>query len=140
MTGQKFELYDPRVAEGILAGESKMLTGLPEYLGIHTTDIGEGTMAAELEMRDELLNPFGTAHGGVVAALVDHMLGSVMYPVIPRGSWAATTEFKVNLLAPIREGVVRAHSEVLAMTKRTAVVRIDVTNNGRVVALAQGTV
>src|SRR4051794_21364978 len=140
MAAPRFELYDPKVAEGIMAGESKMLTGLPEYLGIHTTSIGEGTMTAELEMRPELLNPFGTAHGGVVTALVDHMLGSVLYPVMPRGSWAATTEFKVNLLAPIREGVVQARSEILAMTKRTAVVRIDVTNGDRLVALAQGTV
>jgi acyl-coenzyme A thioesterase PaaI-like protein len=36
--------------------------------------------------------------------------------------------------------VLRASSEVLALTKRTAVVRIDVTNDDRLVGLAQGTV
>ena len=36
----------------------------------------------------------GTAHGGVVSALADHVLGSVMYPVMASGQWAATTEFK----------------------------------------------
>ena len=116
------------------------MTGLPAYLGITTVDVGPGTMTAELEMRPELLNPFGTAHGGVLTALVDHVLGSVLYPLIPRGAWAATTEFKVNLLAPVSDGVLRARSEVLAMTKRTAVVRIDVTNGDRLVGLAQGTV
>jgi acyl-coenzyme A thioesterase PaaI-like protein len=44
------------------------------------------------------------------------------------------------LLAPVRDGVLRAASEVMAMTKRTAVVRIDVTNDSRLVGLAQGTV
>src|SRR4051812_40968753 len=116
------------------------MTGLPEYLGITTVDVGPGTMTAELEVRTELLNPFGTAHGRVLTALVDHVLGSVLYPLIPRGAWAATTEFKVNLLAPVRDGVLRARSEVLALTKRTAVVRIDVTNDDRLVGLAQGTV
>src|SRR5204862_7385012 len=135
----RFESYDPKVAEAILGGE-QLITGLPAYLGIRTVEVGEGTMTAELPVRDELLNPFGTAHGGVVAALVDHVLGSVLYPLIPRGAWAATTEFKVNLLAPVRDGALRARSEVLALTKRTAVVRIDVTNNDRLVGLAQGTV
>jgi uncharacterized protein (TIGR00369 family) len=97
-------------------------------------------MTAELDVRPDLLNPFGSAHGGVLTALVDHVLGAVMYPIMPKGSWAATTEFKVNLLAPVRDGVLRARSEVQAMTKSTAVVRIDVTNDGRLAGLAQGTV
>lgn len=134
-----FDTYDDAVAKAVLKGDTGM-TGLPAYLGIRTTDVGPGTMTAELDVREELLNPFGTAHGGVLAALVDHVLGSVLYPVIPRGAWAATTEFKVNLLAPVRDGVLRARSEILGLTKRTAVVRIDVTNDDRVVGLAQGTV
>jgi uncharacterized protein (TIGR00369 family) len=135
-----FETYDPKVAAGILGSGGGMVTGLPAYLGVRTVDVGPGTMVAELDVREELLNPFGTAHGGVLAALVDHVLGAVLYPLIPRGAWAATTEFKLNLLAPARDGVLRAQSQVMSMTKRTAVVRIDVTNNDRLVGLAQGTV
>jgi len=135
-----FDTYEPKVAESILSSESAMLTGLPEYLGVRTVDVGPGTMVAELDVRPELLNPFGTAHGGVLSGLVDHVLGAVLYPVIPRGAWAATTEFKLNLLAPVRDGVLQARSRVMSMTKRTAVVRIDVVNNDRLVGLAQGTV
>jgi len=135
----EFETYNAATANAVLKGNTG-LTGLPAYLGITTVEVGPGTMVAELDVRPELLNPFGTAHGGVLTALVDHVLGSVLYPLIPRGAWAATTEFKVNLLAPVRDGVLRARSEVLALTKRTAVVRIDVTNHDRLVGLAQGTV
>ncbi|HEY2813057.1 MAG TPA: PaaI family thioesterase [Acidimicrobiales bacterium] len=135
-----FDAYAPKVAESMLEADNSLITGLPEYLGIRTVDVGPGTMVAELDVRAELLNPFGTAHGGVLAALVDHVLGAVLYPVIPRGAWAATTEFKLNLLAPVRDGVLRARSQVMSMTKRTAVVRIDVENNDRLVGLAQGTV
>ena len=147
-----FPNYDATIAAAVLGGNTGM-TGLPAYLGITTVEVGPGMMIAELEMRPELLNPFGTAHGGVLTALVDHVLGSVLYPLIPRGAWAATTEFKVNLLSPAKgqrfiangrvvrsEGTLRARSEVLAMTKRTAVVRIDATNGDRLVGLAQGTV
>ena len=121
-----FETYEPKVAAGILSGESAMLTGLPAYLGVRTVDIGPGTMIAELDIRPELLNPFGTAHGGVLAALVDHVLGAVLYPVIPRGAWAATTEFKLNLLAPVRDGVVQARSRVMSMTKEVAWSQLEI--------------
>jgi 1,4-dihydroxy-2-naphthoyl-CoA hydrolase len=133
-----FETYDDTVAEAFKSGVS--ISGIPEYLGIRVTDVGPGTMSAELEVRSELLNPFGSAHGGTAAALVDHVLGAVLYPLIPRGAWAATTEMKLNFLAPVREGILRAHAQVIALTKRTAVVRIDVTNQDRLVGAAQGTV
>ena len=67
------------------------------------------------------------------------MLGTVLYPVIPRGAWAATTEFKINYLAAVTTGALDARAAIISLTKRTAVVRIDVENEGRVVCAAQGT-
>jgi len=115
-------------------------SGLRACLGHRTVDVGEGYMTAELDVRPELLNPLGVAHGGVVSALVDHVLGAVLYPVMPRGSWAATTEFKINLLAPSGPTRFRPDPEVNAVCRRTAVVRIDVTCAEELVAAAQGTV
>ena len=133
-----FDTYDPTVAEAMVSGVT--MNGIPAYLHIRVTDVGPGTMTAEMEVRPELLNPFGSAHGGTLAALVDHVLGAVLYPLIPRGAWAATTELKLNFLAPIRDGVLVARSQVISLTKRTAVVRIDATNGDRLVGAAQGTV
>jgi uncharacterized protein (TIGR00369 family) len=134
-----FDSYDPAVAEMMTTAGGGM-GGIPDYLAIRTVEVGPGTMTAELDVRPELLNPFGSAHGGTLAALADHVLGAVLYPLIPRGAWAATTELKLNFLAPIRTGTLRARSEVISLTKRTAVVRIDATNEGRLVGAAQGTV
>ncbi len=133
-----FSLFNPAVAEFSRGYEDK--TGLGGFLGIRTVDVGPGTMRCALDVRPELLNPFGMMHGGVVSALIDHILGAVCYPVIPQGTWSATTEFKVNLVAPVREGTVEAAAEICSMSKRTAIVRIDVSNGDRLVALAQGTV
>ncbi len=96
------DTYDEKTAAALLTGDA--MDGLPAYLGIRTTEVGPGTMTAELDIRADLLNPFGTAHGGVLASLVDHVLGAVMYPIIPRGAWAATTQMSLNLVAPAREG------------------------------------
>jgi len=116
------------------------MRGLPDYLGVRHTEVGAGVLRAELDVRDELKTPAGNLHGGVMAALCDHVLGTVCYPVIPRGSWAATTEFKLNYLAPVTEGTLQATAQIESLTKRTAVVRIEVQNDGRRVCIAQGTV
>jgi 1,4-dihydroxy-2-naphthoyl-CoA hydrolase len=133
----EFQNFDQRVADGLVKGGIPV--AITDWLGITFTEAGPGTLVGEMDVREELLTMFGNLHGGVISVLVDHVLGSVMYPVMPRGSWAATTEFKVNLLAPVKGGRLRAEATIISMTKRTGVVRIDVSNDGRPVAAAQGT-
>ena len=134
-----FDSYDAGLAEANLVNHDGQ-GGLPGFLGVRAVEVGPGRLVCALDARADLLNPFGSMHGGVVSALVDHVLGAVVYPLIERGAWAATTEFKLNLLAAVREGEVTAEASVVSLTRRTAVVRIDVTNGGRLVAIGQGTV
>lgn len=136
----EFPHYSEKAAQGLLGTNPLLEAGLMGFLGIRHTGCGAGWLEAELDVREDLLTPFGTAHGGVVSALADHVLGSVMYPVMEKGRWAATTEFKLNLLRPARDGVLRARAEVISMSRRLAVVRIDITNNDRLAAAGQGTV
>ncbi len=131
--------YDAGVAERFLKANDS-LTGLPKFLGLRITDIGPGTLRAEMEVFEELKTPFGNIHGGVLSAVCDHVLGCVCYPLMRKGQWAATTEFKINLLAPVSKGTIAADASVISMTRTMAVVRIDVTNEGRLVGVAQGTV
>lgn len=135
----KFEQYDQKIADSFLK-MGGMATGLPGYLGIQLTEMGPGRLLAKLEARQELLTPFGTLHGGVMAGFIDHVLGCVMYPLMKQGQWAATTEFKLNYLAAVRGGDLIAEATVTSMTKRLGVVRMEVANEGRLVCVAQGTV
>jgi 1,4-dihydroxy-2-naphthoyl-CoA hydrolase len=139
-----FDHYDRDVAETMLRGHSygdgSVGGGLPSYLKIETTSVEPGRLTCELPVTEELLNPFGAAHGGVVSALIDHALGAVCLPVIAKGSWPATQEFKLNFIAPARPGPMVAEANIVSMSKRTVIVRIDVSNNGRLVCAAQGTV
>ncbi len=131
--------FDPEVAQTFLRA-NEVLTGLPRFLGLRIVDIGPGTLRAEMDVRDELLTPFKNVHGGVISAVCDHVLGCVCYPVMKRGQWAATTEFKLNLLAPVTQGTIAAEATIVSLSRTLAVVRIDVSNEGRLVAVAQGTV
>jgi uncharacterized protein (TIGR00369 family) len=139
MSTIEFPSFDAKVAQG-LEGAADAAGGLVGFLKIRHAEVGPGMLRAEIDVRDELMTPFGNLHGGVLAALCDHVLGTVLYPVIPRGAWAATTEFKLNYLAPVTRGTLAATARIASLTKRTAVVRIDVENEHRLVCAAQGTV
>ena len=134
-----FKNYDPKIADALIKANDS-LTGLPGFLGIKIVDFGPGTLRAEARVRDELLTPFGNIHGGVMAAICDHVLGCVCYPVMKPGQWAATTEFKLNYIAPVNSGALVAEASILSLTRTTAVVRIHVSNEGRLACIAQGTV
>ena len=131
--------FDAAVAEGFLANRTKS-GGLHEFLGFTTVDVGPGTMHGRFPVRDEFLTPFGNMHGGVLSAFCDHLLGTVCYPVMKDGQWAATTEFKINLTRPVTQGEVDGYATILNMGRTQAVIRIDVHNAGRLCAMAQGTV
>jgi 1,4-dihydroxy-2-naphthoyl-CoA hydrolase len=132
--------YDAQMADAMLAMANQRTTGVPDFLGMRFTGIGPGWSVCEVELRPELLNPAGVAHGSVVASLVDHVLGCTVIAHVPAGTWPATLEFKLNYLAPAREGMLAARGELRSLSSRTAVVSVECTNAGRPVATALGTV
>ena len=132
-----FERFDEEWA-GKLVGRTST-RGIDGFLGITVIEFTAGRLVAGFEAREELITPLGNMHGGCLSALIDHCLGVIMYPVMAPGSWAATTEFKVNLLAPVSDGMCVATAEIRSMSRRLAVVGISVENVDRLVALAQGT-
>ncbi|MCZ6888232.1 MAG: PaaI family thioesterase [Gammaproteobacteria bacterium] len=135
----KFE-YNEEIAARFMKTSKRGAGGLHDFLGFETIDVGPGTMHCALQVRDELMTPIGNMHGGVLSAFCDHLLGTVCYPVMKPGQWAATTEFKINLTRPVTQGTVDGYASIINMGRTLAVVRIDVHNEGRVVAYAQGTV
>jgi uncharacterized protein (TIGR00369 family) len=132
--------FDERIAEGFIKAPRGAGGGLAEFLGFEIAAAEAGVMTGRFEVREDLLTPMGNMHGGVLSAFCDHMLGCVCYPAMKRGQWAATTEFKINLTAPVTTGTVEARAEIVNLGRTQAVVRIDVTNEGRLAATAQGTV
>ena len=132
--------FDERIASGFIKAPIGAGGGITEFLGFEITDAAPGVMVGQFEVREDLLTPMGNMHGGVLSAFCDHMLGCVCYPAMKKGQWAATTEFKINLTAPVTKGIVEARAEIVNLSRTQAVVRIDVRNEGRLAATAQGTV
>lgn len=133
-----FESFNQRIADAMVSS-SEQGGGLPQFLGIRLCEMTPGRLVATMAVRPELVTPMGAVHGGVMAGFVDHCLGCVLYPLMKAGQWAATTEFKLNYLRAVRGGALQAESTVLSMGRRSAVIRVDVTNDGALVCVAQGT-
>ena len=134
----KFDQFDQRIADAMMRTNDAP-AGLPGYLGVRFVAFTPGRLVAEMEVKKDLVTPMGAMHGGAMAGLVDHVMGCVLYPLMKRGQWAATTEFKLNYLSAVREGTLIAESNVLGLTSRTAVVRVEVRNGDRLACVAQGT-
>jgi len=137
VTEPKFEVFNQEWADRMVGRVSKK--GIDGFLGLQITEVAAGRLVCEMPVTDEVITVMGNMHGGCLSALCDHVLGTVMYPVMPEGYGAATTEFKINLTAPVTGGTCVATARIISMTRRQAVVRIDVENEGRLAAVAQGT-
>ena len=131
--------FDAKVADGMVRVNNEATSGLPHYLGVTFDEMRPGELDATMVVPRAVMTPFGTMHGGAMAGFVDHVMGCVLYPLMAKGQWAATTEFKLNYLTAIRGGELKARATVLSLTKRTAVVRVDVTSGDRLACVAQGT-
>jgi uncharacterized protein (TIGR00369 family) len=133
------ERYDATIAHHMLTVGNDM-PGLPQYVGVRLVRFEAGQLWCEADLREELVTPSGNVHGGAVAAIMDHITGAVIYPLIPQGYWGATTELKLNYIAPVPAGKLEAQATVLAMTNRSAVVRGEAHAGGRLVCAVQGTI
>lgn len=131
--------YDDAIAQTMLEAAGN-IGGLPTYLGIELLRFGPGKLWARAELSPQIVTPSGNVHGGALAAIVDHVTGVVVYPLMPEGCWGATTELKLNYIAPVQAGTVEAEATVLAMTRRSAVVRGELRYRERLVCAAQGTI
>lgn len=131
--------YTQSIADQMLQVSNSM-PGLPAYLGVELLRFAAGRLWAQADLTTQVATPSGNVHGGVVAGVLDHITGAVVYPLIPEGHWGATTELKLNYVAPIVPGILRAEASVLAITNRSAVVRAEAFQDDRLVAAAQGTI
>jgi uncharacterized protein (TIGR00369 family) len=111
-------------------------------LGAELTRLDAGRAELQLELRPDLLQQNGFAHGGVVCYLADNAL--TYAGGIALGSAVVTSEFKINYVRPAIGQRAVARAEVVHAGKRQAVCRCDVLvvdgADERLVATALGTI
>jgi uncharacterized protein (TIGR00369 family) len=91
---------------------------LQRMLGFDLADTGPGRAVGTIEVRPELLNPYGTVHGGVICTLVDTVMGRAATSLLDPGEGCASVELHVRFLEPVTDGRLEAESEVIRRGRR----------------------
>lgn len=91
LTKEEFEKVRDRMQE--ILDEDKYT----QYLGIEIVDFEEKFIRARMKIREDLLNNFGSVHGGVLYSLADIVAGTVSCSC---GKFSPTVEGHLNYLEP----------------------------------------
>ena len=76
----------------------------------------------ELRPDESQYNPIGSVHGGIIATVLDSVMGCAVHTKLPVGRGYTTLEIKVNYLRAVRDasGVMRAIGTVIHLGRQTA--------------------
>lgn len=111
-------------------------------LGIEMAEAEVGRVVMRLQPGEHLYNPLGTMHGGMIATLLDSVMGCAVHSTLPQGRGYTTLEIKVNYLRTVGEatGVVSAEGQVVHAGRQAAVAEGRLTDTaGKLYATASTT-
>lgn len=98
-----------------------------QYLGIEIIDYEEKFIRARMPVRDELVNNFGSLHGGVLYSFADIVAGTVSCTC---GTFSPTVEGHLNYLEPaISKEYVYCEAKRVRCGSHLCVVKIKIKND-----------
>lgn len=87
--------------------------GFSDLVGLEFTEVGPEYSRGELEVTDELRNPYGVLHGAVLYAMADTGMGAVVSAGLDDDQQCATIEVKISYFEPVESGRVTCETSVL---------------------------
>ncbi len=110
-----------------------------QWLGIEVLEVGEGFCRLRMEVRQEMLNGFGIAHGGITYSLAD---SAFAFASNSHGRHAVSIETGISHTRAVQTGdVLLAEAHVQHLSNRLGVYEVQVRReDGPVVGLFKGTV
>jgi uncharacterized protein (TIGR00369 family) len=116
------------------------LNTMAETLGYDVSEAASGRVVVTAIPDHHHLNPAGTVHGGLAAAMLDSCMGLAIHSTLEKGVASTTLEFKISLLRPVtpETGPIKAEGVVLNCGRRVGTAEGRITDQqGRL--LAHGT-
>jgi 1,4-dihydroxy-2-naphthoyl-CoA hydrolase len=113
-----------------------------ELIGIEWISADPDEARARATVRDELLQPFGIVHGGVISSIVESICSyATAGAVYDRGMAAMGQSINVNFMRPISEGAIEVVARARHRGRTTWVWEAEVRDSqDRVCALSQMTI
>jgi uncharacterized protein (TIGR00369 family) len=125
--------------QGLVDGTLPLNT-MARTLGYDVIEAAKGRAVVACNPNESHLNPFGTVHGGLAAALLDTCMGLAVLSSLDKGASQTTLEFKTSFVRAItpETGRIRAEGIVMSCGRRIGTAEGRVTDGqGRL--LAHGT-
>jgi acyl-CoA thioesterase len=110
-----------------------------DWLGIERVCLDAGYCELRMTVRNEMLNGFLIAHGGITYSLSDTALA---FASNAHGKKCVSVETSISHVRPVREGdVLTAVVNEVSLTEKIGVYQVEVRNqNGEAVSFFKGTV
>jgi acyl-CoA thioesterase len=109
-----------------------------QWLGIRRIEEGPGHCILEMEVRPEMVNGFGIAHGGITYSLADTALA---FASNAHGVQAVSIETSIHHLRPVKPGdILRAVAEETSLSRKLGLYHIRITCGETLVAHFKGMV
>jgi len=114
--------------------------GYYELVGMRVEQADHDGSTFRIEITPAHTQLYGTAHGGILAGMLDAAMALALLARMPANEGCATIEMKANFTAPGNPGELIGTGAVVDMGRRIAVARADIHGpDGRLVASSQGT-
>lgn len=108
------------------------------WLGIRRLEEGPGYCSLEMEVRPEMVNGFGIAHGAITYALADSALA---FASNSHGRKAVSIETSINHIKPLYPGdIIKAITEETTISHKLGIYHIRITRGEELVAHFKGMV
>ncbi len=111
-------------------------------VGLSLTEVEAGRIVMRLTPAEYHYNPIGTVHGGILATLLDSVMGCAVHSMLPTGRGYTSLEIKVNYVraVTVASGELAAEGRVVQAGRRSAVAEATLTDTrGRLCATASTT-
>lgn len=82
-------------------------------IGIEVVSVEAGSAVLALPVKEHLLQTSKFVHGGVLAVMIDAVIGTAVRSVLPRSVPAVTAEMNINFIRPVKDGTIYAKGRVV---------------------------
>ncbi len=116
--------------------------GFDAVIGLRVLELDDRHVCAEVPVRDELLQPAGLVHGGVLASIAESTTSmATWFAVQPEGRTAQGLSNQTSFLRPILGGTIHATATRRHKGRSTWVWEVEMSDDeGRLCALVRMTI
>lgn len=86
-------------------------SGLATLLGMEADLVERGRVVFAFQASEQLANPFGTVHGGILATVLDSAMGMAALTAMPDGTTTTTVALEVKYLRSVATSAGRLRAE-----------------------------